>query len=102
MLNSSTNACSKINQTFITYFLNFYVMKRILFSGCFLFIAVVSFAQPSFIKDSLDAYIKEGMKKWDVPGLAIVIVKDGKVVMMKGYGVKDIKTNAPVDENTLF
>jgi len=77
-------------------------MKRILFSCCFLFLAVVSFAQPSFIKDTLDNYIKEGMKKWDIPGLSIVIVKDGKVVMMKGYGVKDIKTNAPVDENTLF
>ena len=42
------------------------------------------------------------MRQWDVPGLAIVIVKDGKIVLMKGYGVRDIKTNAPVDENTLF
>jgi CubicO group peptidase (beta-lactamase class C family) len=61
------------------------------------------FAQvPYFIKDSLDSYVKQGMKDWNVPGLSIVIVKDGKVVVMKGYGVRDIQTHKPVDENTLF
>ncbi|TKK64913.1 serine hydrolase [Ilyomonas limi] len=61
-----------------------------------------SFAQPSFIKDSLDSYITQGMKDWNIPGLAIAIVKDGQVVMMKGYGVRDLETKEPVDENTLF
>lgn len=60
------------------------------------------FAQPSFIKDSLDAYIQEGMKDWNIPGLAIAIVKDGKVVVMKGFGVRNLETKEPVDENTLF
>ena len=59
-------------------------------------------AQPSFIKDSLDSYIKQGMKDWNIPGLAIAIVKDDSVVMMKGYGVRDIETKEAVDENTLF
>src|SRR5581483_6354759 len=36
------------------------------------------------------------------PGLAIVIVKDGQVAFMKGYGVADTATRQPVDENTLF
>ncbi|MEO8405713.1 MAG: serine hydrolase [Chitinophagaceae bacterium] len=57
---------------------------------------------PSFIKDSLDKYIRQGLKDWDVPGLSIVIIKDGKVIAMKGYGVKDIVSKAPVDANTLF
>jgi CubicO group peptidase (beta-lactamase class C family) len=52
-----------------------------------LFILIASFtksyAQPSFIKDSLETYIQQGMKDWQVPGLSIVIVKDGKVVTMK-------------------
>jgi len=59
-------------------------------------------AQPSFIKDSLDSYIQQGIKDWQIPGLAVVIVKDGKIVLMKGYGVKDINQTEPVDENTLF
>jgi CubicO group peptidase (beta-lactamase class C family) len=58
--------------------------------------------QPSFIRDSMDVYIQKGLKDWDLPGLSVVIVKDGKVVLMKGYGVKDIETKKPVDENTLF
>ena len=60
------------------------------------------FAQSSFITDSLDSYIQQGMKDWNIPGLAIAIVKDGKVVVMKGYGVRNIETKEPVDENTLF
>ncbi len=58
--------------------------------------------QPSFIKDSLDNYIKQGMKDWNIPGLAIAIIKNDSIVMMKGYGVKNIENGEPVDENTLF
>jgi CubicO group peptidase (beta-lactamase class C family) len=58
--------------------------------------------QPSFITNDLDAYINKGLKDWNLPGLAIAIIKDGKVVVMKGYGVRNVKTNEPVDENTLF
>ncbi|HUH32740.1 MAG TPA: serine hydrolase domain-containing protein [Daejeonella sp.] len=57
---------------------------------------------PTFISDSLESYIQTGIKDWNIPGLAIAIVKDGKPVVMKGFGVRDIKTKAPVDENTLF
>lgn len=68
--------------------------------------AVYSFAQPSFIKDSLDKYIEREMKRWNIPGAAVAIVKDGKVAAMKGYGVKDASTplsmTNKVDENTLF
>ena len=79
-------------------------MKKIFFLLSYLFgLTVISFAQqPSFISDSLDSYIQRGIKQWNIPGLAIAIVKDGKVIVMKGYGVSDIKTNTPVDENTLF
>lgn len=57
---------------------------------------------PSFITDSLDSYIQRGMNLWQVPGLAIVIVKDGKVVISKGYGVRETGKSDKVDENTLF
>jgi len=57
---------------------------------------------PAFIRDSIDSYIQKGLKDWDLPGLSVVIVKDGKVVLMKGYGVRDIKSRKPVDANTLF
>src|SRR6266853_4664161 len=50
----------------------------------------------------LDAFVARSMKTFDVPGMAIAIVKDGKVVTAKGYGVRKMGETAPVDENTLF
>jgi CubicO group peptidase (beta-lactamase class C family) len=59
--------------------------------------------QPAFVTDSLDTYIKRGMANWQIPGLALAIIKDGKVVVSKGYGVRELSgKNEPVDENTLF
>jgi len=49
-----------------------------------------------------DAYVQKVMSDWKVPGAAIVIVKDGKVVLSKGYGLRDVKNNLPVTERTLF
>ena len=83
----------------------------LLFALCFYTLAAqnasgfqfgVQHKQNSFLQDSIDQYIESGLKDWNLPGLAIVIVKDGKVVLMKGYGIKDIQSKTPVDTNTLF
>src|SRR5205823_12051573 len=50
----------------------------------------------------LDAYVARVLKTFEVPGLSVAIVKDGKVVMAKGYGVRKLREPALVDENTLF
>ena len=50
----------------------------------------------------LDAFVARAMKTFDVPGIAVAIVKDGKVVVSKGYGVRKLGEAAAVDENTLF
>src|SRR6266852_1870006 len=50
----------------------------------------------------LDAYVTRAMKTFGVPGLSVAIVKDGKVVVAKGYGVRRMGDVAAVDENTLF
>ncbi|HUK89318.1 MAG TPA: serine hydrolase, partial [Blastocatellia bacterium] len=42
---------------------------------------------------SLDQYVNSSMKDWKVPGASIAIVRDGAVVYMKGFGVRDIRTN---------
>lgn len=78
-------------------------MKRICLFIFLLWTSQLVCAQStSFIKDSLDNYIQKGLKDWDIPGLAIVVIKDGQIVVQKGYGVRDISTKEPVDENTLF
>jgi CubicO group peptidase (beta-lactamase class C family) len=50
----------------------------------------------------LDAEAARIMKAFEVPGMALAIVKDGKVIVAKGYGVRKIGDPAPVDARTLF
>lgn len=57
---------------------------------------------PSFVKDSIDGYIARGMKNWQIPGVSVAIVKNGKLVFIKGYGVTKLGSTEAVDENTLF
>jgi len=78
-------------------------MRKVLFFLLLLTIGQRMLAQtPAFITDSLDGYIRQGLKDWNVPGLAVVIVKDGKIAYIKGFGVQDTISRLPVDENTLF
>lgn len=50
----------------------------------------------------IDSLMAESLIKFKVAGAAIAIVKDGKVIHSKGYGVADINTKKPVNENTNF
>ncbi len=51
---------------------------------------------------NLDADVGRALKTFDIPGVAIAIVKDGKVVSAKGYGVRRRGESTPVDGQTLF
>ncbi|GIV38003.1 MAG: serine hydrolase [Cyclobacteriaceae bacterium] len=50
----------------------------------------------------LEAYILKGMADWQMPGLAVVVVKDGRVLLARGYGVRQLNEPAAVNPNTLF
>ncbi|MDQ2821231.1 MAG: serine hydrolase [Pseudomonadota bacterium] len=64
----------------------------------FAFCSAGAFAQDY----NLDADVTRVMKTFDVPGIAIAIVKDGKVVATRGFGVRKLGQPAPVDSKTLF
>jgi len=51
---------------------------------------------------ALDAYFAGAQHDWPVPGLSVAIVKNGMVVLEKGYGVRDIRGDSAVDEHTLY
>ena len=50
----------------------------------------------------IDAYAQQVITDWKGPGMAIAIVKDDKVVLQKGYGLRELGKPDKVDENTLF
>ena len=49
-----------------------------------------------------DAFVEKVQQQFDVPGVAVAIVKDGRVVMERGYGVRELGKPAKVDEHTMF
>ena len=54
------------------------------------------------LPEDLDHYITSGMKAWKIPGLSIAVVKDGKAVLVKGYGVLEAGSTEKVDADTIF
>ena len=49
-----------------------------------------------------DVYAEKARQDWGLPGMAIAIVKDGKVIFVKGYGTKAVGGTDPVTPDTLF
>ena len=74
-------------------------MKTIL-TAIILFTFTAATAQP--LPKDFDQYIEKVLKTFKVPGASVAIVKDGKVILAKGYGVKTIGTNDKVDSKTNF
>jgi len=64
--------------------------------------------QLSFVLDvsaqskKVDAYIKSEMRRQNIPGLSLAVVKEGKVIKAKGYGLANVETNVPVTTETVF
>jgi CubicO group peptidase (beta-lactamase class C family) len=76
-------------------------MKRVRLLFLFIAIIAATFAQPAALSD-LDAYALQAIKTFEIPGISVAVVKDGEVVLAKGYGVRKLGENTPVDAHTLF
>jgi len=67
----------------------------------FLAVSILSDAQLISSRE-IDSLVALTMKTFDVPGIAVAIVKENKVIHSKGYGVRSLTTRQKVDSNTLF
>jgi Beta-lactamase len=52
--------------------------------------------------DNVDDYIKAQMLRRHIPGLSLVVVKDGKVVKSQGYGFASVELNVPAKPDTVY
>src|SRR5690606_31990343 len=66
--------------------------------------AVLLSTAPAFGQsaDNIRATAEEALSAFNIPGLAVVAVKDNEVMLAEGFGVRDIGNGEPVDANTLF
>ncbi|TKC12278.1 serine hydrolase [Pedobacter polaris] len=67
-----------------------------------LLFSVTSLNAQILTSKQIDSVAEKTLSTFNVPGVAVAVIKDGKVIHAKGYGVRSIKTNLKVDENTLF
>jgi CubicO group peptidase (beta-lactamase class C family) len=63
--------------------------------------ALSAFAQPAPLQ-GFDEYAEKAIRDWKVPGMAIAVIKDDKIIFAKGYGVRELGKPEKVDEHTLF
>ncbi|HNQ27788.1 MAG TPA: serine hydrolase [Aquaticitalea sp.] len=64
-------------------------------------LSAFSFSQ-EIAESKVDKLVEETLKTFNVPGIAVGIIHDGKVVLAKGYGVSDIETGKKVNSATNF
>ena len=65
-------------------------------------LSIVAAAAPAAPPPDLDPWVARAMRTFEVPGLALAIVKDDQVVLAKGYGVRKLGEPTAVDARTLF
>ena len=63
-----------------------------------LLLATLAHAQP----DPVDAYVRSEMQTRQIPGLALLVVRDGKILKQQGYGLSNIELQVPVTPETVF
>ena len=72
----------------------------------FLLLALPGFGQkPADPKAQLKGFpefVAKAMAEWKVPGMAVAVIKDGKVVLSEGFGLRDVKNNLKVTPQTVF
>ena len=77
-------------------------MPRNLIPVVFLILGCISVNAQIITSGGIDSLVEKTMKTFDVPGIAVAVVKDNKIIHARGYGVRSLITKEKVDTNTLF
>lgn len=78
------------------------MISKIIGWAVLLTVILTSAATASEPEERADAIVRRAMVDNHIPGLQIAVVKDGKIVMSRAYGVADLETRAAVTSQTIF
>src|SRR5580700_2649011 len=77
--------------------------ERLLITHRLSFLILATLLCPALVRgDEVDDYIKVRMEKEHLPGLSLAVLKDGKLVKLKGYGYADLELRVPALPETVF
>ena len=75
--------------------------RSVLFVCCLFTFATLALAQSS-LDSAVADYVKAEMERQHIPGLALLVTRDGKVVRSEGFGVANVELQVPVKPETIF
>jgi len=78
------------------------LLIKIVFLSSILFLSGIKAWSQVLTSTEIDTLVEKTLKAFNVPGIAVAVIKDGEIVHSKGYGVRSLDTKQKVDENTLF
>ena len=83
---------------------NFYhnFQISIFFLFCIFILNPIALKAQSIDLKKIDKYILDAQKEWNIPGMAVAIVKDNKIIFSKGYGLRNVEKKSKVNESTVF
>lgn len=58
--------------------------------------------EPRIDPKDFAAFVNKALAEWKVPGVAVAVVKGGRVILAEGYGIRDVAKNLPVTPRTIF
>lgn len=70
-------------------------------TSALVFLMLFAAAVPAQV-DKVDHYLKTEMKRQNIPGLSLVVIKDGKIIKAEGYGLANIKLQIPAKSETVY
>ena len=77
-------------------------MKQAFLILFFLNLSFLGFCQKTEQTKSIDNYLQDVMKTYEIPGLAVGVVKNDKIIFQKYYGRESLEADKKVDSNSLF
>src|SRR5690554_4354783 len=75
---------------------------KLIFVGTLLLFSVSLGLSQGLTPHQIDSLVQKAMETFNVPGMAVSVLKDGEVIVEKGYGIQSIKTQKPVNTKTRF
>jgi CubicO group peptidase (beta-lactamase class C family) len=72
------------------------------FSVCILVSQPLYAKKKPFSSEDVDTLVNEVLTTFNVPGAAVGVIKDGKILLSKGYGLQDVNQSLAIDQKTLF
>lgn len=82
--------------------LTVHIMKNTIFKAPLLLLAITFLFAASAHADRVDDLVKERLRERNIPGAAVAVIKNGKVVKIKGYGLASVEFSVPVTTETVF